>query len=48
MRIQILSDLHIEFPGNRISALAADDDLVILAGDLAPVCTHRLRDIATG
>ena len=46
MRIQILSDLHLEFPGNTIPALAPDAELVILAGDLAPVVTHRVRDIA--
>lgn len=46
MRVQILSDLHIEFPGNRIPALAPDAELVILAGDLAPVCTHRVGEIA--
>ena len=47
MRIQILSDLHIEFAGNRIPALAPDAELIILAGDLAPVHTRTVRDIAT-
>ena len=37
MRVQILSDLHLEFPGNTIPALALEAELVILAGDLAPV-----------
>ena len=46
MRIQILSDLHLEFPGNTIPPLAPDAELVILAGDLAPVVTHRVRDVA--
>ena len=46
MRVQILSDLHIEFPGNTIPALAADAELIILAGDLAPVHTRRVGDIA--
>ena len=46
MRVQILSDLHIEFPGNTIPALAPDAELIILAGDLAPVHTRRVGDIA--
>ena len=46
IRIQILSDLHVEFDGNTIPALAAGSELVILAGDLAPVHTHRVGDIA--
>ena len=46
MRIQILSDLHAKFAGNTIPPLAPDAELVILAGDLAPVVTHRVRDIA--
>lgn len=45
MRIQILSDLHLEFEGNSIPALAPDVDAIILAGDLAPVCTNRIREI---
>ena len=40
MLIQILSDLHVEFDGNTIPPLAAVAELVILAGDLAPVHTH--------
>ena len=46
MRVQILSDLHIEFDGNRIPPLALDAELIILAGDLAPVHTRRVGDIA--
>ena len=46
MRIQILSDLHIEFPGNTIPPLARDAEVVTLAGDLAPVTTHRVADIS--
>ena len=46
MLIQILSDLHVEFDRNTIPALAAGAELVILAGDLAPVHTHRVGDIA--
>ena len=46
MRVQILSDLHIEFPGNTIPSLAPDAELIILAGDLAPVHTRRVEDIA--
>ena len=46
MRVQILSDLHVEFDGNLIPALAPDAELIILAGDLAPVHTRRVGDIA--
>ena len=46
MRVQIPSDLHIEFDGNRIPPLAPDAELIILAGDLAPVHTRRVGDIA--
>ena len=46
MRIQILSDLHIEFSGNRIPALAPAAELVILAGDLAPVLNANVGDVA--
>ena len=42
MLIQILSDLHVEFDGNLIPALAPDAELIILAGDLAPVHTRRV------
>ena len=46
MRIQVLSDLHIEFKGNSIPALAPHVELVILAGDLAPVRTRGVAEIA--
>ena len=46
MRIQILSDLHVECDGNTTPPLAAGAELVILAGDLAPVHTRRVVDIA--
>ena len=46
MRIQILSDLHVEFEGNLIPPLAPDAELIVLAGDLAPVHTRRVGDIA--
>ena len=46
MRVQILSDLHLEFPGNTIPPLSADAEVIILAGDLAPVHTRRVGDIS--
>ena len=46
MRIQILSDLHVEFDGNTIPPLAGGAELVILTGDVAPMHTHRIGDIA--
>ena len=46
MRVQILSDLHVEFSGNRIPPLSDDAELIILAGDLAPVHTRRVGDVA--
>ena len=46
MLIQILSDLHIEFDGNLVPPLAPDAEFIILAGDLAPVHTNRVGDIA--
>lgn len=46
MRLQILSDLHLEFDGNAIPPLAENAELVVLAGDLAPASTHRIGDIA--
>ena len=46
MLIQILSDLQVEFDGNLIPALAPEAELIILAGDLAPVHTRRVGDIA--
>ena len=46
MRIQILSDLHVEFDRNSIPPLAGGAELVILASDLAPMHTRRVGDIA--
>ena len=46
MRVQILSDLHLEFEGNTIPRRASDADAVILAGDLAPVRARRVNEIA--
>ena len=46
MRIQILSDLHVEFDGNSIPLLASGAELVILAGDVAPVHIRRVGDTA--
>ena len=46
MRVQILSELHIEFDGNLIPPLASGAELIILAGDLDPVHTRRVGDIA--
>ena len=46
MLVQILSDLHVEFPGNRIPPPRDDAELIILAGDLAPVHTRRVGDVA--
>ena len=45
MKVQILSDIHVEF-GNRIPPPAPDADVVALAGDLAPYRAEVLRDIA--
>ena len=36
MRIQLLSDLHLEFGGPGIPPLAPEAEIVVLAGDLAP------------
>ena len=46
MRIQILSDLHLEFRGNTLPPLAPDAELIILAGDLAPVPAGRVGEAA--
>ncbi len=46
MRIQILSDLHLEFEGNSIPPAAPEVDVMVLAGDLAPSCTHRVGEVA--
>lgn len=45
MKVQILSDIHVEF-GNRIPPPAPGADVVVLAGDLAPYRTEVLLDIA--
>ena len=45
MRIQVFSDLHIEFTSNRLPLLSPDADVVVLAGDLAPVRTQRLGEV---
>ena len=36
MRIQVVSDLHLEF-GNPVPALAPEVDAVVVAGDLGPI-----------
>ena len=36
MRIQLLSDLHLEFGGTGVPPLAPGADIVVMAGDLAP------------
>lgn len=46
MRLQIFSDLHLEFGERDIPPLAKDTDFVVLAGDIAPACTRRIADIA--
>ena len=46
IRIRIISDLHIELEGNLIPPLAPEAELAILAGDLAPVHTRKVGDIA--
>lgn len=45
MKVQILSDIHVEF-GNRIPPPAPEADVVVLAGDLAPYRPEVLEDIA--
>ena len=45
MRVQILSDLHVGF-GNAIPPLAPDATIVVMAGDLAPACMHRVSEAA--
>ena len=42
MRVQILSDLHLEYRGNPLPPVSPDADVVVLAGDLAPVRTKRI------
>ena len=39
MRIQVVSDLHLEFH-NRVPPLAEGADVVVCADDFAPVFTH--------
>ena len=45
MRLQVLSDLHIE-AHNDIPPLASDADVVVLAGDLAPFQPSNLQAAA--
>ena len=45
MRIQILSDLHLEYGGD-IPPLAPGVDIVVLAGDLAPAKLRAVRIVA--
>ena len=45
MRVQILSDLHIEYPGNTLPTVCPDADVVVFAGDLAPVRTNRIGEV---
>ena len=45
MRVQILSDLHVEFAGNTLPAVSPDADVVVLAGDLAPVRMNRIGEV---
>ena len=45
MRLQVLSDLHIE-AHNNIPPLAPGADVVVLAGDLAPVRPSILQAVA--
>ena len=46
MHIQNLSDLHLEFRGNSLPPLAPDAELIVLAGDLAPVPAGRVGEAA--
>ncbi len=43
MRIQVLSDLHLEFGGAGVPPLAPGADIVVLAGDLAPAKRRSAR-----
>ena len=45
MKIQVLSDLHLEF-GNDLPPLAPGADAVVLAGDIAPFHPDVVREIA--
>ncbi len=43
MRIQVLSDLHLEFGGPGVPRLAPGAEVVVLAGDLAPAKHRAIR-----
>ena len=43
MRIQVLSDLHLEFGGAGVPPLAPDAEVVVMAGDLAPAKRRPAR-----
>ena len=43
MRIQVLSDLHLEFGGAGVPPLAPGADIVVLAGDFAPAKRRSAR-----
>lgn len=45
MKVQVLSDLHVEF-GNAIPPPATDADVIALAGDLAPYRIEVLKEVA--
>ena len=45
MKIQVLSDLHVEF-GNDIPPPAAGADVIVLAGDLAPYRPEVVKEVA--
>lgn len=45
MRVQIFSDLHLEYRGNPLPPVSPDADVVVLAGDLAPVRTNRIGEV---
>ena len=42
MKIQVVSDLHLEFH-NPLPALAEGADVIVCAGDLAPIDTGAVR-----
>ena len=43
MRIQVLSDLHLEFGGSGVPQLAPGAEVVVMAGDLAPAKRRSAR-----
>ena len=45
MRVQIFSDLHIEYRSNPLPSVYPHADVVVLAGDLAPVRTDRIGEV---